>query len=406
LSARVAYVCADPGVPVLGAKGCSVHVQEVVGALRDQGADVRLLAAKLGGDGTTPEALRGVPIRALPRADQRDPAAREVALVAANKSLAKALAAIEAPDFIYERHSLWSYAAVEFAARAGIPAILEVNAPLIEEQAAHRSLVRRDLAERIAGRVFHGASAVVAVSNQVAAYGESFGAPRRRIEVIPNAVSPSRFRPDIPPSAPAAPGSFTVGFVGTLKPWHGVPVLVDAFDRLRQTHPEARLLIVGDGPESGKLEADLAARGLSAFTRFTGLVSADQVPGLLRSMDVGIAPYPALEGFYFSPLKIFEYMAAGVVVVSSDVGDLRELIRDGVTGLLVPPGDSAALAAALRRLAGEPDLRQHLARSAREYVLANHTWAGVARRVLAIAATAGPASWAGAAESLAPASAG
>jgi glycosyltransferase involved in cell wall biosynthesis len=404
VSTRVFYVCADPGVPVLGAKGCSVHVREVIGALRDEGADVELFAARLGGDPTTlPQPLCGVRIQTLPRIEERDPAARELALIAANDTLSSMLASADPPDFVYERYSLWSYAAVEYAARAGIPAILEVNAPLIDEQAAHRSLVRRDVAERIACRVFHGASAIIAVSGHVAEYVESFGVPRERIHVTPNAVSPRRFAADDRPASD--PQSFTVGFVGTLKPWHGVELLIDAFDRLRRTHPRARLLIVGDGPQRHALESDVAARGLSPLTRFTGPVPSDDVPDLLRSMDVAVAPYPAIKPFYFSPLKIFEYMAAALPVVSSEVGELGQLIRDGVTGLLVPPGDAAALGAAIERLANDPTLRQRLGRSARQYVLASHTWSAVARRILSIAHTAPRASWTRPSELLVPASA-
>jgi glycosyltransferase involved in cell wall biosynthesis len=145
------------------------------------------------------------------------------------------------------------------------------------------------------------------------------------------------------------------------------------------------LLVVGDGPERARLEADLAARGLAQAAQLTGAVDPGEVPGLLASMDVAVAPYPNLENFYFSPLKVYEYMAAGLPVVASRIGQLAGLIRDGVNGILCPPGDSDALAEALERLRQEPEWGTRLGQAARATVLRDHTWAAVARRILRLA---------------------
>jgi glycosyltransferase involved in cell wall biosynthesis len=145
------------------------------------------------------------------------------------------------------------------------------------------------------------------------------------------------------------------------------------------------LLIVGDGPERARLEADLAARDLRESAQLTGAVAPEAVPGLLASMDVAVAPYPPLASFYFSPLKVYEYMAAGLPVVASHIGQLAALLRDGVDGLFCPPGDAAALAAALERLKREPALRVRLGQAARAKVLREHTWEAVAQRILDLA---------------------
>jgi glycosyltransferase involved in cell wall biosynthesis len=105
-------------------------------------------------------------------------------------------------------------------------------------------------------------------------------------------------------------------------------------------------------------------------------------------MDVAAAPYPPLAHFYFSPLKVYEYMAAGLPVVASRIGQLAELVAEGVNGLLCQPGDPAALAAALGRLRAEPELRNRLGRAARATVLRKHTWDAVARRILRLAGLA------------------
>lgn len=377
---RVAYVCADPGVPVFGAKGSSVHVQSVLRALLRRGARVTLFAARF--DGPPPPGLEAVARQALPRPPKGEPAAREAALLGANRALAAALEREGPFDMVYERYSLWSYAAMEHAYARGLPGLLEVNAPLIEEQARHRVLVDRAGAERVAWRAFGAASALLAVSEGVADYLRGSRAAHGRVAVVPNGVDPARFA-----ARPRArrDGAFTVGFVGTLKPWHGLDVLLPAFALLRERAPEARLLLVGDGPERGAVERQAAALGLAGAVELTGAVRPDEVPALLGRMDVGTAPYPALERCYFSPLKLFEYMAAGLPVAASRVGQAAAVVDHGRSGLLCPPGDAGALAEALATLHADPALRARLGAAARRDALAHHTWDAVAGRILDLA---------------------
>ena len=378
---RVAYVCADPGVPVFGSKGSSVHVQSVLRALRRRNARVELLACRTGGP--PPDDLDGITLHPLPRPPHGDAAERELLALAANGALATALEQLGPLDLIYERCSLWSFAALAHARRQGIPSVLEVNAPLVEEQARHRVLVDRAAAERVAALQARDAGVLAAVSEGVAAaLRRRHPASAGRVHVIPNGVDPERFRTQ-PGNRAGRP--FTVGFLGTLKPWHGVDVLVDAFARLRYTVPEARLLVVGDGPERETLEAGLAAHGAAAAARLTGSVPPGAVPELLAGMDVAVAPYPPQAAFYFSPLKVVEAMAAGLPVVASRVGQIQELVADGRTGTLVPPGDAAALAAALADLAARPERRAELGAAARRAVLATRTWDVVVARVLELA---------------------
>ena len=130
------------------------------------------------------------------------------------------------------------------------------------------------------------------------------------------------------------------------------------------------------------------SRGLAGVVHCTEAVAPHEVPGLLTSVDAAVAPYPRATGFYFSPLKVYEYLAAGRAVVASRVGQLETVIRHEVNGLLCPPGDAAALATALEHLRREPALRARLGRAARATVLRQHTWDAVAARVLELAAAA------------------
>lgn len=379
---RIAYICADAGIPVFGQKGCSIHVQEMLRALQKLGSQVSLFATRLGVE--PPADLANMTIYRLPAIPKLERSLRERVALAANPDLRVELELAGSFDLIYERYSLWSYSGMEYAREKGIPSILEVNAPLIEEQAKHRGLVDREGAECVAKRAFAAASKIVAVSSQVKDYLTNY-VSSEKIQVIANGVNRDRFSLPLIPSVPIAPQTFVVGFVGSLKPWHGLSILTDAFARLHRRVPQARLLIVGDGPERASLEADLSARGLQSAVQLTGAVTSKEIPGLLASMSVAVAPYPDRADFYFSPLKVYEYMAAGLPVVTSRIGQLAELIENGTNGILCPPGDAVALATALEQLWRSPELCTRLGNAARDAVMQAHTWDAIAKRILTLA---------------------
>ncbi len=380
---RIAYVNTDAGVPPFGQKGCSVHVQEVIRGFLAKGHAVDLFTTVLGGQ--APPGLEAVRVVQLPSIPKADRALREQAALAANTQVRATLQREGPYSMVYERCALWSFAGMEYAQAAGVPGVLEVNAPLVDEQAAHRGLVDRPAAEQAALRTFSAARILAAVSEEVADYLERYPQARGRVRVVPNGVDVARFEPGLEPALAAAPGTFTVGFVGTLKPWHGLPVLADAFLELRKQVPNVRLLIVGDGPERSALEARLRARGADPATILTGAVAPAQIPGLLASMNVAVAPYPQTSTFYFSPLKVYEYMAAALPVVASRIGQLSGLIEDNLNGLLCSPGNAGELAQALARLNREPALRLRLGQAARATVERDHTWSGVVTRLLDLA---------------------
>lgn len=390
--APVTYVCLDAGVPVLGRKGCSVHVQEVVRELVRRGHDVDVLAARTGG--TPPADLAGVGFRETGRPRGDDAAARERAAVAADAAAAtRVRAAASRPGaVVYERYSLWSCEVLEAARDAGATTVLEVNAPLVTEQRRHRVLVDEATAVARTVRAVRAAHLPFAVSGPVARWAQQLaGVP---VAVVPNAVDPARFAGPAPRAAVGAGPAdvVTLAFVGTFRPWHGVDQLLDALAVLAaEPGPVLRLLLVGDGP----LHAAALARAtdLGIPVEATGAVDSAQVPALLARADAAVAPYPAGD-VYFSPLKVVEYLAAGLPVVAGAVADLPRLFTDGDELLLVPPGDTVALAGALRRLRGDPGLRARLGAAGAGAVRARHTWSAVVDDVLhrasAAAASAGP----------------
>jgi len=381
---KIAYINADPDVPVFGASGSSVHVQEVVLALLKRGDEVHLFATRLGDQ--TANDLTSLHIHPMPRVARKDnsPAGLERAALDNNETLHRALTREheQSPfDLIYERHSLWNCAGMDFAAEHQLPSVLEVNAPLLEEQTARHALVNRNIAEDVTMRVFRAASVITVVSKELGHLIEQHPSARGKIHVVPNAVRPERFL-QAEPTLPKL-GRFVIGFVGELRAVHGFTTLINSFAAFAQQSYDANLLIVGDGPAREELHRELASRDLLGRVRFTGAVTPEAIPGLLASMDVAVAPYPPLAHFYSSPIKVYEYMAAGLPIVASRIGQVGEIIQDGVTGLLVGPGDSASFTKALIRLQSDAQLREQLGAGARESV-SEHTWDRIVDHILAL----------------------
>jgi glycosyltransferase involved in cell wall biosynthesis len=379
----VAYVCADPRVAVFGNEAGGLHVQAMLRALQALGAQVQLFAAHLGG--ARPPGLERVRVHTLSPLPRRQ-AERERAALRGNAELRSLLVDAGPFDIIYERYSLWSYAGMEAAASANIAGLLEVSAPLIEEELACGRLVNRDGAERAAQRAFSAAGAVIATSLDIASYLQHrFPETGTRVTVVPSGIDPARFPARQQPFERRRAGTFTIAAVGRFGAGDGLPLLLDAFAQVRETVADARLLICADDQEPEALRTTVEQRGLHEAVDFTGRLSRDNIPELLSRVDVAIAPQDGWVGFHSARPALHEYMAAGVPVVASRSAELEELVEDGTTGLLCTPGDAAALAHAVELLAGNPLLRARLGGDGRAHMLRHRTWDAVAERVLNLA---------------------
>jgi glycosyltransferase involved in cell wall biosynthesis len=388
---RIAYITADRGIPVFGAKGASIHVREMVKAMTDIGYEVEVFAARVG-DHSQPlpaivnkiRAGGGLSVVANELEGEDRVNARERYATMLSDAVVENLARIHRQrpfTQIYERYGLFSTAGVDAARRLGIPCCLEVNSPLVLEQQRYRQLANVEVAEDVEHRAFTGADAICCVSDEVADYVISRGAPRGKVRVVPNAVDQARFRPDVPAKTLPVPGDRTiVGFSGSLKPWHGLDLLLPAFARLLQNGNHVHLLLIGDGPLRQWIEGFAEGAGVSEHVTITGWVDHEELPAWLTAVDIAVAPYPDADDFYFSPLKLAEYMAAGRCIVASDIGQISQLIRDDHNGRLVRPGDLHALVHMIERMRALPMERQRLGRIARE-AACDHTWRDVAARV-------------------------
>ncbi len=373
---RLLYLSTDPGVPVLGHKGASVHVRAMVGALAAAGVEVVVASPRIAFEGERlhPAATLVEIAPVLPKS-----LARERSLRSAIERQACEIAALAAAlgvDAVYERLALFSNGGVRTAEALGVPHALEVNAPLSAEAARFRSLPHPDIAVELEREVLGRTGRVLAVSHTLASLLADSGVEAGKIEVVGNGVSVETARALKPRRGPR----FTAGFAGSLKPWHGIEVLLDGFALALRDESELELEIIGSGPLADLVrESSLPASSL----RYRGRLTHDETLAAMAGWDVGLAPYPLLDDFYFSPLKVGEYMAAGACPVVSDLPVLRELLAGGERGVLVDPGDATALGRTLVALARDRDRTRSVGDRARAHALASLGWQRNAEAALA-----------------------
>lgn len=276
--------------------------------------------------------------------------------------------------FIYQRYSLNNLAGVILARRWRLPLILEANGSEAKWRQDFSVLRHPRLAYACERLILRSAEIVSAVSANAADDLVSAGAVRERLRVVPNGVTVSRFAEATPMPLPFLNGSFVVCFVGLFYPWHGVRYLAEAFALWHQRRPDVRLLLVGDGEEAPVVRSLLERDGALGATHLTGLVAREQAPCYMAAADVLVSPHADIDHFIGSPIKLFEYMAAGKPIVGTRVGQIQDILRDGETGLLVAPEDPEAMANALERLYTDRKLRQRLGRTAREEARQQHSW--------------------------------
>jgi glycosyltransferase involved in cell wall biosynthesis len=343
---RIAYVCADRGIPVLGDKGASVHVRELTKALALRGHRVHLRCARLGEENRPPR---------VASIEECDSATR----------LERSLEGLfERPgiDVVLERYSLESGRARQASTSAGVPLVLEVNAPLVLEAARWRGLTDVDSHLTAEREVFASADSVIVVSSALAEYVAT-RAPGVAIRRAPNGADVETIARAVPARLGVAEETIVIGFTGSMKPWHGVNQLLDAFSAVRVHNPRVMLVLAGGGPEEARLRDRVAVDPIVRDSvRFLGALPHDAIPSLLASFDIGVAPYLPSDDFYFSPLKVVEYLAARLPVVFPRLGDLPELVGDA--GIPYEPGRSDGLTHALETAVAHPALRARLSQAA------------------------------------------
>jgi PEP-CTERM/exosortase A-associated glycosyltransferase len=296
----------------------------------------------------------------------------------------------ESPTDIVHAHTPFTVArpALAEARRRGLPFVYEKR-NLWEQSARARGKTSGrwpffQIAQALDRSVTLKSDAVFTITEALRERTAAHGGDARRIFVVGNGVDTDSFHP-VAPSAELrqkclGDGSFVFGFVGSFFKFEGLPLLIEAFARVHATHPGARLVLVGNGEDFEPVRALVAERGLSQGVWLVGRVAHEQVMDFIAAMDVLV--YPRLRSDLtdlISPLKPLEPMAMGRCVLGSDVGGIRELIRDGETGLLFKADSIESLVARMTTLLGGSVDSDALGQRARAHAVAHRQWHQMAR---------------------------
>jgi phosphatidylinositol alpha-mannosyltransferase len=343
--------------------GVQVHIRQLAAELRTRGHRTTILAP-----GSRPSEDAGVRIVGRPvRVPYRGTVAPISFSPGAWRRIRSAMRSFD-PDLIHAHEPL--------TPSTSMLAVLAAEAPVVAT--FHASLDRSRLMElagpalrQVSGRI----DAAVAVSDAAASFVRRV--VRVPLEIVPNGVDVRAFsKPGRPVEGlPAGP---KILWVNRLDPQKGFEIMLRAFERLASEVGEVHLLVAGDGRDRvllRSLPGDLRSRILRL-----GTVPHEALPRYHAAADVFVSPATGQESF---GIVLVEAMAAGVPVVASDIAGYREVVRDGVDGLLVPPNDPNTLAAAIRRVLSEPELAAALKAAGRSRAQA-FSWQAVAPRIEAV----------------------
>ena len=364
---RILYCAIDQTVP--GTLGGSVHTERVATGLASLGHEVTALA--MPGDGGFPAGPAKWQAVSAPfgRAHFRILRASQVG------SIAEAFR----PDIVVERYHNFGGEGVRAALRLGVPVALEVNAPIVDHPGSTKRLIDRALLVEPLRRWRDWQCAHTDLFITPSRATLPAWVPSDRVLEIEWGADTDRFRPDAAgPRVFERPAGTVAVFAGAFRAWHGAIHLVRAVTRLRaQGAGDISAVLIGRGPEWASVRD---AAGGAPGIQFTGALPHDVMPSALAACDIGVAPFDVSRhrslslDFYWSPLKIFEYMATGLPVVAPRIPRLARLVEDGREGRLYDDADPDSLGATLLALHRDPAARAALGRAARARAVAAYSW--------------------------------
>lgn len=291
------------------------------------------------------------------------------------------------PDAIINRYLIYDFSAIVVGKLLNIPVMYEVNASAVYEREIENRYYIKPLAKWVEQLVFKKSDVVTVVSNELKTYFDTNGYDVSNTIVIPNGVNVEKYQEDfeVPPAfqevAQRWKGKVVLGFLGSLKSWHGIQRVIDIMPALIKKNPNIRLVIVGDGNTRSEIEAKIKEHQLTDHVYISGFIPHDQVPGALSLFDVALAPYNNISNFYFSPLKIFEYMAAGKPVVAPALGQIRELVQSHYTGLLLEENNDKCLEESLITIIEDPINLKQMGQNAKDFITEHYTWKKNAEKI-------------------------
>lgn len=298
-------------------------------------------------------------------------------------------------DLIHERFNLLSLGGAWASKKLGIPFVLEVNADLLAQRkfkGIQERGLRRLFAIWATRMCFNAASQIISISPRLKEHlHEKWNVEESKLAVLPCAADVDAFKPNYNSQTVRKSLGLTtepvVMWVGGFYPWHDLSLLLESFALISKRRPDAKLVLVGDGQTRSAVADVVAKDGLRDAVIMTGSIAHSQVPEMLSIADVAVvpsAPVTASLGGTGTPLKLFEYMAAGKAIVATAHKESAEVIRDGHSGLLVETGDANRFAEVTLNLINDPDERNRLGQNARQQAVTQYSWEEYTRQLEAI----------------------
>jgi PEP-CTERM/exosortase A-associated glycosyltransferase len=375
--------------------GYTFRTGAILKAQRDLGWETaHLTSAKHRGSGAPVEESQGLRFYRSPPVGRllgRLPVLNQWAVVSGLERRLPEVIERERPDLLHAHSpSLDGVAAIRVGRRLGLPVVYECRAFWEDAAADHGTSSewgpRYRLSRRLETWVFRNADAVTCICEGLRTDILARGIPESKVTVIPNGVDVERF--EYAPARDAAlaaelglAGATVLGFLGSYYAYEGLALAVRAMPRIRARCPDARLLLVGGGPQEAELKRLIGELGLGESAILAGRVPHDQVHRYYGLVDVLLYPrLPMRLTDLVTPLKPLEAMAQGKLLLASDVGGHRELIRNGETGRLFAAGSVEALADAAIELLATRDAWEAQRRAGRAFVERERGWPGIVGR--------------------------
>ena len=296
---------------------------------------------------------------------------------------------------IYGRSVFDSYFLAHLRSQLPVPYVCEFNGSeiWINKNWGVKRLRFEGLWESIEKANVFMADLVVVVSDPLKQLLQGWGIPAERILVNPNGVNTEIFHPEVSGQAVRQQlgiplESLVIGMASTFCHWHGIEILVAALAHLLQKHPQlrtTRLVLFGAGDRQLRVQQLVAKLGLQEQVLLAGEIPRIEMPKHLAACDVLVSsfiPNPDGSPLFFSPIKLFEYMAMGGCIIASKLGQMAEVIQHGKNGWLAVPDDVESLSQALQTVLQDRQLREKLGQQARQDALKHHTWKQHTLRIL------------------------
>ncbi len=373
---KILYVALKESLP--GSHGGAVHVTEVAQQLARRAHDITVVVQQKAGQAAR-EKMAGFDLVRIPT--------RSNFLLWQLESPMRELITETKPDVMMERYYNFSGAALRVAHRANIPTLLEVNAPMLDPRGSKKYVADKLMfgwMTRMAREQATFAKRIVTPLAVTVPFPEL----RDKVREIPWGANVEMFdrtrlkekeigdwRLEINPN-----NKRVVGFLGSFRSWHGMREFYQVAEKILETRDDVLFLMIGSGELLEETREKVARANLQDKIILTGAVEYARVPYYLALCDVGVAPFntqvhpPLRVGFYWSPLKVHEYMAMGLPVVTIDVAGLNNIVRDGQEGLLYPENDLEKMRAAILKLVDDAPLAKRLGDAGRARVVEFFSW--------------------------------